>query len=132
AEHGEHDEDEPEPERAADRADDRGLAAVHVEDLGREQATDTEHRHEPEGQRHQGDTAEIDAEVERVEDPTEDVDDQDGNEEDATAHERADDEDEVFNRDLDHRPSGSSTPTPDQVPHRQDTTSRAPGRAPDV
>src|SRR4029078_7200533 len=118
--------DEPESECAADRADGGRLATVDVEDLRREQAADAEHRDEPEGQRHQGDAAEIGADMERVEEPTEDVVDENRDEEQPAADQRADDENEVFDRDLDHRPLATSAPTPwTGCPRSKDTPGRS-------
>ena len=61
----------PMPDQAEGRPDERGLAAVDVEDLGREQAADAEHRDERQQQRHQRHAADVE-----VEDGAEDVVDQ--------------------------------------------------------
>ena len=84
-------------------ADERRLAAVDVQDLGREQAADAEHRDERQQQRHERHAADVE-----VEDRPEDVVEQDGDEQQPTADQRADDEDEVLDRDLEHR--GASPP----------------------
>ena len=47
------------PDDAEPGADERRLATVDVEDLGREQAADAEHRDEREQQRHQRDAADV-------------------------------------------------------------------------
>ncbi len=86
------------PDESEPGTDDRGLAAVDVEDLGREQAADPEHRDEREQQRHERHAADIE-----VEDGAEDVVDEDGDQQQPAADERADDEDEVLDRDLEHR-----------------------------
>ena len=56
------------PGEPEDGADERRLAAVDVEDLGREQAADAEHRDERQQQRHERDAADVE-----VEDGAEDV-----------------------------------------------------------
>ena len=54
-------------------ADERGRAAVEVEDLGREEPADAEHRDEREERRHERDAADGEVDVEGVEDAAEDV-----------------------------------------------------------
>ena len=96
----------PRPTRPNAGADERGLAAVDVEDLGGEQAADAEHRDEREQQRHQRHAADVE-----VEDRAEDVVDDDRDEQQPAADQRADDEDEVLDRDVDHRAITSPPPT---------------------
>lgn len=84
--------------------DDGSLAAVDVDHLGGEEAAHPEHRNEGEQQRHQRDAADVE-----VDDRAQDVVDEDGDQQESTADQRADDEDEIFDRDVDHR---SSSPPP--------------------
>ena len=78
--------------------DGRRGGAVEVEDLAGEDATDAEHRDERQQRRHQRDAADREVDVERVQDPAEDVVEQDGDEQQPPAHERGEDEDEVLDR----------------------------------
>ncbi len=77
------------------------LAAVDIEDLRREQPADAEHRDERQQQRHEADAADIE-----VEDGAEDVVDEHGDQQQPAADQGADDEDEVLDRDVDHRRRG--------------------------
>src|SRR5216117_3780484 len=104
SESGEHHVDDREADRPADRADEPRLRSVDAEDLRREQSADAEHRHEPEQERHERHAADVEAEMERVENSTEDVVDDDGDEQQPAADQRADDEHQVVDRDGDHPP----------------------------
>ena len=85
------------PDEPEDRPDEGRLAAVQVEDLGGEQATDTEHRDERQQQRHERHAADVE-----VEDGAQDVVEEDRQQEQAAADQRADEEHEVLDRDVDH------------------------------
>ena len=71
---------------------------MDVEHLGREQPADPEHRHERQEERHERHAADVE-----VEDRAQDVIDEDRDQQEATTHEGADDEDEILDRDIDHR-----------------------------
>ena len=94
--------DEGRPEDPEAGAHERRLGPAQVQDLGAEQAADTEHRDEPEQQRDERDAGEIDPDVEGVEEAAEDVVDEDREQEQAAAHEDAEQEDRVREVDLDH------------------------------
>ena len=104
---------------------------MDVQDLGREQPADAEHRDEREQQRHQRDAADVEADVERIEDPAQDVVDEDGQQQQAAPDERADNEDQVLDRDLEHPPTPSHrltdrvVPGAPLAPDRKHTTRRA-------
>ena len=121
AEHAVHD-------READRAEcgsDQGrLAAMRIEQLGREQSADTEHRDEAERQRHERHATDVGAHVERVEDASQDVVDEDRDQQETAADQRAQDEDEVLDGDGEHRLDSIRSPTPAGHPG-----GRAPARA---
>ena len=104
----EHDQEADHP---ADRPDEGGRAGVQVEDLGREQPADAEHRDEPEEERHQGHATDVEADMEGVEDAAEDVVDEDGDQQQAAADQGTDDEDQILDRD-DHP---ALHPTPDRA-----------------
>src|SRR4029079_15506431 len=63
---------------------------------------DAEHRHEAEHHRHQGHTTDVEVDVQGVEDAAQDVLDEDGDEQQPAAHERAQDEHPIFDRNGDH------------------------------
>ena len=106
----------PSPTSPKAAPDDRRLAAVDVEDLGREQPADAEHRDERQQQRHQRHAADVE-----VEDGAEDVVDQHRDQQQAAADEGADDEDEVLDRDVDHRGLAPLRDRPRTRRERQDS-----------
>ena len=99
---------------------------MEVQDLGREDPADAEHRDEREERRHERDAADREVDVERVEEPAEDVVQQDRDQEQAAADERGEDEHEVLDRNGDRRhaiPSAANAGarlllTPDRGPRR--------------
>ena len=119
----------PNADEPADRADDRGRAGVQVEDLGREQPAHAEHRDEPEEERHQRHAADVEADVERVEDAAEDVVDEDGDQQQAAADQRADDEDQILDRD-DHPAPPPRRPAGRPSGQGYDAAGRRGGRGP--
>jgi hypothetical protein len=80
---------------------------VDVQPLGGEQPADAEHGDERQGQWDQRHAADVEADVERVEEPAKDVVDEDRDQQQAAAHDRADDEHEILDRDVEHRPTPS-------------------------
>src|SRR6267378_2417230 len=105
AQDAEHAEDEAEPERARDAPEERCGARVQLEDLRSDEPTDPEHRHEPEKWRHERDTADVHADVQRVEHPADDVVEHDGEQQEAAADGEAKDEDSI--REIELEQSGS-------------------------
>src|SRR2546428_305160 len=102
AKHAEHSEDETEPQRPGDAAQERSGACVKLEDLRSDEAADAEHRNEPEQRWHERDAADMYADVQRVEHPTDDVVEDDGKQQQAAADGEAEDEDPVGDVDLQH------------------------------
>jgi hypothetical protein len=103
--HREANEAEPDPDR-------RRRAAVEVEDLGGEDAADSEHGDEREERRHERDAADREVDVEGVEQAAEDVVEQDGDQEQPTADEGGEDEDEVLDGHGDRRHANPSAAKP--------------------
>jgi len=98
----EHAKDEAESDRAGDTAYQRGSARLQLEDLRPDKTADPEHRHEPEERRHERDAADMNADVKRVEHPTDDVVEHDGEQEEAAADGEAEDEDRIREIELEH------------------------------